>query len=144
MYWYDSELRCGTGAVLTGKKNGQNSVELVKVPCLAKECPELVQPYLLLCKLCYLQCMAGKVPTLVLRDNMGNAVFNPRTKVLDFPSGVSQSRFPKKGMKKGKKVLMMGFSSLCRSSQQIPSVAVTSLGDEFSGSSDSNPKVPTI
>lgn len=127
-----------------GKKNGQNSVELVKVPCLAKECPELVQPYLPLCKLCYLQCMAGKVPTLVLRDNLGNAVFNPRTKVLDFPSGVPHSRFPKKGMKKGKKVLMMGFSSLCRDSQQIPSVAVTSFGEEFSGSSDSNPKAPTI
>jgi hypothetical protein len=28
--------------------------------------------------------------------------------MLDFPSGVPPARFPKKGMKKGKKVLMAG------------------------------------
>ena len=91
----------------TGKKKGQGSVELVKLSCLAKDCAELVQPYLPLCKLCYLQCMAGKVSSLPLRDNLGNAVFNPRTKVLDFPPAVPPSRFPKKGMKKGKKVMLV-------------------------------------
>jgi hypothetical protein len=50
--------------------------------------------------------MAGKVPTLALRDNLGNAVFNSQTKKLDFPAAVPQSRFPKKGLKNGKKVLM--------------------------------------
>jgi hypothetical protein len=51
--------------------------------------------------------MAGKISSLPLRDNLGNAVFNPRTKVLDFPPAVPPSRFPKKGMKKGKKVLLV-------------------------------------
>ncbi len=44
------------------KKHGQDGTELVKVSCLAKDCAEMVQPYLPLCKLCYLQCMAGKIP----------------------------------------------------------------------------------
>ena len=92
----------------TGKKLGQQDVNLVKVPCLAKDCAELVQPYLPLCKLCYLQCMAGKIPSLVLRDNLGTALFNSKTQVLDFPPSVPPSRFPKKGLKKGKKILMAG------------------------------------
>jgi hypothetical protein len=41
---------------------------------------------------------------LVLRDNLGTATFNTRTQVLDFPPAVPQSRFPKKGLKKGKKI----------------------------------------
>ena len=88
------------------KKHGQGGVELEKVSCLAKDCEEMVQPYLPLCKLCYLQCMAGKIPVLALRDNLGNAVFNGSTKMLDFPAAVPKSRFPKKGLKTGKKVLM--------------------------------------
>ncbi len=69
------DSRPGRALISTeGKKNGQNSTQLVKVSCLAKDCPELVQPYLPLCKLFYLQCMAGKVSTLD-RDNLGNAVF---------------------------------------------------------------------
>jgi hypothetical protein len=102
------DSRSGRALISTeGKKKGQAAVELVKVSCLAKDCVELVQPYLPLCKLCYLQCMAVKIPTLPLRDNLGNAVFNPRTKMLDFPPAVPQSRFPKKGMKKGKKVMLV-------------------------------------
>jgi hypothetical protein len=96
-----------------GKKNGQNAVPVVKLPCLAKDCAELIQPYLPLCKLCYLQCMAGKIPSLVLRDNLGNATFNGRTKMLDFPPAVPQARFPKKGLKKGKKILMGGVPRFC-------------------------------
>jgi hypothetical protein len=92
------------------KKNGQLGEPVVKVSCLAKDCVEMVQPYLPLCKLCYLQCMAGKTPTLPLRDNLGTAIFNSTTKRLDFPSAVPKSRFPKKGLKKGKKVLMAGVS----------------------------------
>jgi hypothetical protein len=52
--------------------------------------------------------MAGKTPSLILRDNLGNATFNARTKMLDFPLAVPQARFPKKGMKKGKKLLLAG------------------------------------
>jgi hypothetical protein len=98
------------------KKNGQNVVPVVKLPCLAKDCAELIQPYLPLCKLCYLQCMAGKIASLALRDNLGNATFNSRTKMLDFPPGVPQTRFPKKGMKKGKKILMGGVPRFCADS----------------------------
>ncbi len=107
----DDYLDSRPGRVLVsteGKKNGQNAVPLVKLPCLAKDCAELIQPYLPLCKLCYLQCMAGKIPSLPLRDNLGNATFNTRTKMLDFPAAVPQARFPKKGMKKGKKLLVAG------------------------------------
>jgi hypothetical protein len=92
----------------TGKTRGLTDANLVKVPCLAKDCAEQVQPYLPLCKLCYLQCMAGKIPSLVLRDNLGNAIFNSKTQILDFPASVPQSRFPKKGLKKGKKMLVAG------------------------------------
>ena len=95
-----------------GRKHGQLGSELVKLACLAKDCGEMVQPYLPLCKLCYLQCMAGKTPSLPLRDNLGTAVFNSTTKLLDFPSAVPKSRFPKKGMKKGKKVLMAGVNQV--------------------------------
>jgi hypothetical protein len=87
-------------------KNGQGAVPVAKVLCLAKDCLEMIQPYLPLCKLCYLQSMAGKVSVLALRDGLGDAVFNNVTKKLDFPAGVPKSRFPQKGLKKGKKVLM--------------------------------------
>jgi hypothetical protein len=101
------DSRPGRALISTeGKKNGQQALQVQKVACLAKDCVELVQPYLPLCKLCYLQCMAGKIPTLALRDNLGNAIFNSQTKKLDFPAAVPQSRFPKKGLKNGKKVLM--------------------------------------
>jgi hypothetical protein len=103
------DSRPGRALVSTERqKNGQNAVPLVKLPCLAKDCAELIQPYLPLCKLCYLQCMAGKIPSLPLRDNLGNATFNARTKMLDFPAAVPPARFPKKGMKKGKKLLVAG------------------------------------
>jgi hypothetical protein len=91
-----------------GKKNGQEAIPVPKLLCLAKDCVEMVQAYLPLCKLCYLQSMAGKIATLALRDGLGNAVFNTTTKRLDFPAGVPQSGFPKKGLKKGRKVLMAG------------------------------------
>jgi hypothetical protein len=73
------------------KKNGQGAVPVAKVLCLAKDCAELIQSYLPLCKLCYLQSMAGKVSVLALRDGLGNAVFNTTTKKLDFPAGVPKS-----------------------------------------------------
>jgi hypothetical protein len=54
--------------------------------------------------------MAGKTPSLILRDNLGIAVYNATKKKLDFPATVPTSRFPKKGLKKGRKVLMAGVS----------------------------------
>ncbi len=98
--------RSGRALISTDqKKKGQQLALLEKVLCLAKDCKELIQPYLPLCKLCYLQSMAGKITTLALRDNFGNAVFNAATKRLDFPSTVPQSRFPRKNMKKGKALM---------------------------------------
>jgi hypothetical protein len=103
------DSRPGRALISTeGQKNGQRAVPVVKLPCLAKDCKELIQPYLPLCKLCYLQCMAGKIPSLTLRDNLGNATFNSRTQKLEFPPSVPPARFPKKGMKKGKKLLVPG------------------------------------
>ena len=103
------DSRPGRALISTeGKKNGLNAVPLEKLPCLAKDCAELIKPYLPRCKLCYLQCMAGKISSLPLRDNLGNATFNARTKMLDFPAAVPRTRFPKKGMKKGKKLLVAG------------------------------------
>jgi hypothetical protein len=67
--------------------------------------------------------MAGKTPSLPLGDSFGTAVFNSTTKRLDFPSAVPQSRFPKKGMKKGKKILMAGVSR--ESDDGAPSSIVT-------------------
>jgi hypothetical protein len=100
--------RSGRALISTeGKKKEQQAIVSEKVLCLAKDCKELIQPYLPLCKLCFLQSMAGKIEILVLRDNLGNAVFNPTTKKLDFPSTVPKTRFPKKNMKKGK--ALMGF-----------------------------------
>ena len=92
------------------KKKGALGVPVEKLPCLTKDCPEMIQNYLPLCKLCYLQCMAGKTPSLILRDNLGIAVYNATKKKLDFPTTVPTSRFPKKGLKKGRKVLMAGVS----------------------------------
>jgi hypothetical protein len=66
----------------------------------------MIQPYLPLCKLCYLQSMAGKVAVLALRDGLGNAIFNTMTKKLEFPVSVPKARFPQKGLKKGRKGLM--------------------------------------
>jgi hypothetical protein len=91
-----------------GKKNGQQGIPAAKLLCLAKDCLEMIQAYLPLCKLCYLQSMAGKIPILELRDGLSNAVFSTATKKLDFPAGVPRSRFPQKGLKKGRKVLMAG------------------------------------
>jgi hypothetical protein len=118
------DSRPGRALISTeGKKQGQLDVQLVKVSCLAKDCVEMVQPYLPLCKLCYLQCMAGKTPNLALRDNLGTAVFNSTSRMLDFPPNVPKSRFPKKGMKKGQKVLMAGVSRISGDDPTLSGVA---------------------
>ncbi len=56
------------------KKNGQGDVPLAKVLCLSKDCLEMIMPYLPLCKLCYLQTMAGKIAVLTLRDGLGRSL----------------------------------------------------------------------
>ncbi len=102
-----------------GKKNGQAGIPVAKLLCLAKDCLEMIQAYLPLCKLCYLQSMAGKISILELRDGLGNAVFNTTTKKLDFPASVPRSRFPQKGLKKGRKVLMAGPMTLAPASEVV-------------------------
>ncbi len=84
------------------RKHGQAAIVLEKVLCLAKDCTEMIQPYLPLCKLCYLQSMAGKVSVLVLRDGLENAVFNNSTKRLDFlpPSSAHISLSPKRSQER--------------------------------------------
>jgi hypothetical protein len=115
--------RTGRALVSTeGKKNGQQAIAVAKLLCLAKDCTEMIQAYLPLCKLCYLQSMAGKISVLALRGGLGNAVFNTTTKKLDFPAGVPQSRFPQKGLKKGRKVLMSGPTTLALESEVVASL----------------------
>jgi hypothetical protein len=70
------------------KKKGQDGQATAKLPCLTKDCAAMIQTYLPLCKGCYLQCMAGKIVSLVLRDNLGTAVYNPGKKKIDFPTTV--------------------------------------------------------
>jgi hypothetical protein len=51
--------------------------------------------------------MAGKLPSIELRDNLGKASYNPTSKRIDYPASVPASRLPKAGMKKkGRKVLV--------------------------------------
>ncbi len=50
--------------------------------------------------------MAGKLPSIELRDNLGKASYNPTSKRIDYPPSVPASRLPKSGMKKGRKVLV--------------------------------------
>jgi hypothetical protein len=92
------------------KKKGQDGQATAKLPCLTKDCAAMIQTYLPLCKGCYLQCMAGKIVSLVLRDNLGTAVYNPGKKKIDFPTTVPPSRFPKQGFKR--KALVAGFACL--------------------------------
>ena len=104
------DSRVGKALISTHiKKNGQGSVraDVVMSPCLSKLCNELVASYMPLCKICYLQCMAGKLPSIELRDNLGKASYNPTSKRIDYPASVPASRLPKAGMKKkGRKVLV--------------------------------------
>ncbi len=70
----------------------------------------LIPSYLSLCKVCYLECMAGKTVSVVLRDHLGTAVYNSGTKKIDFPTSVPSSRFPKQGIKK--KALLANWKGL--------------------------------
>jgi hypothetical protein len=104
------DTRVGKALISTHiKKNGQGAVraDVVMSPCLSKLCNELVASYMPLCKICYLQCMAGKLPSIELRDNLGKASYNPTSKRIDYPASVPASRLPKAGMKKkGRKALV--------------------------------------
>ena len=87
----------------SGKKQGKSAQTLVQ--CLAKDCLSMVVSYLPLCKSCYLQCTAGKTPSVHLRDGMGTANYNVQTLRIDFPSAVPTSRLPepnKSGKRKSK------------------------------------------
>ena len=62
------------------------------LPCLAKDCTEL-SPFSL-CGLHYHGIIAGKTPTLELRDNYGSARFDPATKLIVYPETVPKDRLP--------------------------------------------------
>jgi hypothetical protein len=135
--------RSGRALISTeGKKKGQQAIVYDKVLCLAKDCKELIQPYLPLCKLCFLQSMAGKIEILVLRDNLGNAVFNPTTKKLDFLSTVPKTRFPKKNMKKGK--ALMGFVTIATDSPSPVFVPFCAFHDFHATDAGEYPDPPVV
>ena len=74
------------------RKNRKGDAELV--PCLSKECVGMIVAFLPFCKACYLQCMAGKTPTIELKNGFGKATYNSKTMRIDFPSTVPASRLP--------------------------------------------------
>jgi hypothetical protein len=92
--------------------------------------------YLPLCKVCYLECMAGKSVSITLRDNLGTATYNSSTKKIEFPASVSSSRFPKQGVKR--KALLANWKGLpsCEDrsdlSESVSSVKVLFIGSRVS------------
>ncbi len=54
--------------------------------------------------------MAGKTVSIILRDNLGTAVYNAGTQKIEFPSSIPISRFPKQGIKK--KALLASWKGL--------------------------------
>ncbi len=82
------------------KKGQEGQQQLDKLLCLKQGCPTLIPAYLPLCKVCYLELMAGKTVSVILRDKLGTATYNSGTKKIDFPSCIPESRFPKRGIKK--------------------------------------------
>lgn len=92
------------------KKKGQEGQPQEKLECLKQGCSTLIPSYLPLCKVCYLECMAGKTVSVVLRNNLGTATYNSGTKKIDFPTSVPSSRFPKQGIRK--KALLANWKGL--------------------------------
>ncbi len=115
-----------TGLVSTaGKKNGKTGQSDL-AHCLAKDCASMIVSYLPLCKSCYLQCTAGKTPSVDLRDGMGKAKYNVQTLRIDFPSTVPVSRLPEKNKSgKGKSKQKVG---VCRIGFENPSTVSSRLG----------------
>jgi hypothetical protein len=110
------------------KKKGQDGQPPEKLQCLKQGCPTMIPSYLPLCKVCYLECMAGKAVSVSLRDNLGTAHYNATAKKIDFPSSIPALRFPKQGIKK--KALLATWKGLpsCEdrtgSSSEVSSVKV--------------------
>jgi len=82
------------------KKRGQDGQPQEKLECLKLGCSTLIPSYLPLCKVCYLECMAGKTVSVVLWDHLGTATYNSGTKRIVVLTSVPSSRFPKQGIKK--------------------------------------------
>ena len=107
----ESEKIAGMSLLSTElKKKGQDGQPKAKLECLKNGCPTMIPAYLPLCKSCYLECMAGKTVSIVLRDSLGTATYNSGTKKIDFPVSVPNSRFPKQGIKR--KALLANWKGL--------------------------------
>jgi hypothetical protein len=93
----------------------------------------MIVSYLPLCKSCYLQCTAGKTPSIDLRDGMGKANYNVQTLRIDFPPTVPISRLPEKNKSgKGKSkqkvgVCRIGFENSSLVGSQLLGLASSSL-----------------
>jgi hypothetical protein len=78
----------------------------------------MVISYLPLCKSCYLQCTAGKNPSINLRDGLGIATYNIQTQRIDFPQAVPVSRLPEKKTGKGKPKQKVGVCKIISNETQ--------------------------
>jgi hypothetical protein len=73
-----------------GKRKGQKEYE--KHECLAKGCTNLST--FPLCGLHYHSVVSGKTPTLELRNEFGNAVYDAESKVVKYPAKVPAGLLP--------------------------------------------------
>ncbi len=76
------------------KGKGADGTEVELALCLEKECLEMIKKYLPLCALHYHQCISGKSPEVVLKEQYGSAKFNSKTQKIDYPPTVPKDRFP--------------------------------------------------
>ena len=63
-----------------------------KFVCLAKGCA--TKTAFPLCGLHYHSIVSGKSPNLELSDNMGMAIYNVTTKLIEYPTAVPKERMP--------------------------------------------------
>ncbi len=95
-------VSAGPASVLVSTESKkQNKETAARLPCLAKDCVGMIVSFLPFCKSCYLQCISGKMPSIVLRDNLGTATYDLKIQRIVFPPTVPASRVPVPG-KKGK------------------------------------------
>ncbi len=86
----------------------------------------MIKTYLPLCGLHYHQCVSGKCPEVILKENFGIAKFNSKTQKIDYPSAVPKARFPLPASARPRKGLVFCSPKFCGEEVQseVQSIAV--------------------
>jgi hypothetical protein len=95
------------------KRKDDSNSEVELAVCLEKDCSEMIKTYIPLCGLHYHQCVSGKCPKVVLKENYGIAKFNSKTQKIDYPSVVPKARFPLPVSARPRKGLMFSPQKYC-------------------------------